>query len=268
MGEGLESRQRLSAAPQGAGPAGSADGTLGGDAMQDVEPEIPDSKKPRIEGIADVGGEHPEDRDLLGGEGHDWDDTFDCKIGEALGPLLVDVVRKEELAFMKKICLYDEVSIDECWEAIGKGPVSTMWVDVNKGTSSHPDVRCRLVARDFKPRGERDRVDLFAAMPPLEAKKLLFKMAVSTEPELRGGRWERPQLMFVDIKTAHLTGKVPDGEKAYIELPQGAARPGVCGRLRRWLYGMRRRRAKNKNQKNTKKAKKKQTIRRNSPWSG
>jgi hypothetical protein len=33
-----------------------------------------------------------------------------------------------------------------------------------------------LVGRDFKPKGERDREDLFAAMPPLEAKKLLFRM--------------------------------------------------------------------------------------------
>ena len=38
-------------------------------------------------------------------------------------------------------------------------------------------VRCRLVARDFKPRREGPRDDMFAAMPPLEAKKALFAHA-------------------------------------------------------------------------------------------
>ncbi len=51
-------------------------------------------------------------------------------------------------------------------------PVDSTWVDVTKGSARPPDVRCRLVASDFEPRGEKDRVGLFAAMPPLEAKKL------------------------------------------------------------------------------------------------
>ena len=35
-------------------------------------------------------------------------------------------------------------------------------------------VRCRLVARDFNPRREGPRDDLFATMRPLGAKKALF----------------------------------------------------------------------------------------------
>ena len=58
-----------------------------------------------------------------------------------------------------------------------KGPISVRWVDVNKGTKESPNVRCRMVARDFKPKGEKDGEDLFAAMPPLEAKKSLFRLA-------------------------------------------------------------------------------------------
>ena len=61
-------------------------------------------------------------------------------------------------------------------------------------------MRSRLVARDFKPEGERDRSDLFAAMPPLEAKKMLFRMAAGQPREWRGGRWTRPKLMFIDVK--------------------------------------------------------------------
>ena len=71
------------------------------------------------------------------------------------------------MAFMQKIQLYDVVDTNECWTQTGKPPVTTKWVRVNKGTSAEPDVRCRLVARDFKPKGERDRSEIFAAMPHL-----------------------------------------------------------------------------------------------------
>ena len=45
-------------------------------------------------------------------------------------------------------------------------PISTRWVDVNKGSTESPDVRCRLVARVFKPKGGKGPSDIFAAMPP------------------------------------------------------------------------------------------------------
>ncbi len=94
-------------------------------------------------------------------------------------------------------------------------------------------MRCRLVARDFKPKGEKDREDLFAAMPPLEAKKLLFRMAAAP-PE------GRPlKLMFIDVKKAHLNGVVGEGELALKGLPAEANSSGRCGRLKKWLYGMR-----------------------------
>ena len=52
-------------------------------------------------------------------------------------------------------------------------------------------VRCRLVARDFKPRREGPRDDLFAAMPPLEAKKALFPCVAGVrEKRTRSGRSE------------------------------------------------------------------------------
>ena len=110
---------------------------------------------------------------------------------------------------------------------------------MNKGSEEKPDVRCRLVARDFKPKGEKDRSDLFAAMPPLESKKMLFVLAASQPWELRRGKWERQKLMFVDVKKAHLNGVVGEDEHAYVALPTGCCGQGMCGRLRRWLFGMR-----------------------------
>ena len=108
-------------------------------------------------------------------------------------------------------------------------------MDLDKGTDEDPDVRCRLVARDFEPKGEKDREDLFAAMPPLECKKVLFRKAV--QMPRRGGK--KMKLLFIDVKKAHLNAFLEEGEHAYIDLPEEDAEMGMCGRLRRWLYGMR-----------------------------
>jgi len=145
----------------------------------------------------------------------------------------------EEIEFMKKICSYDVVENAECWEKTGKPPISTKWVRMNKGTDVEPDIRCRLVARDFKPKGEKDRSEIFAAMPPLESKKLLFQQAVTQNARNRSRGEEGLEFMLVDVKKAHLNGFVGEDEFAYIELPWRATKEGQCGRLRRWLYGMR-----------------------------
>ena len=84
-----------------------------------------------------------------------WDDGayVDERTGEELDPKLVRQAESEEIAFLKRISLYVEVDTAECWANTGKAPISTKWVKVNKGTTEVPEVRCRLVARDFKPKG-------------------------------------------------------------------------------------------------------------------
>ncbi len=59
-------------------------------------------------------------------------------------------------------------------------------------------VRYRLVARDLKVKGEKDREDLFAATLPLEGKRVLFSRVATV------GRGVR-KLLFVDAKKAHLS---------------------------------------------------------------
>ena len=66
-----------------------------------------------------------------------------------MDPELVAKARSKEVEFMAKIGLYQEVDITECFEM-----VSTRWVDPNKESTESPYVQCRLVARDFKPKGE------------------------------------------------------------------------------------------------------------------
>ena len=141
---------------------------------------FPVNRKPRssnAEGHVFVGGLDTNDEE----EASLWDDGayVDERTGEELDPKLVRQAESEEIAFLKRINLYVEVDTAECWTNTGKAPISIKWVKVNKGTTEVPEVRCRLVARDFKPKGEKDRGDLFAAMPPLESKKAIFQQAVN-----------------------------------------------------------------------------------------
>eukprot|EP00973_Karenia_brevis_P074495 10351802-Karenia_brevis.AAC.1 len=73
------------------------------------------------------------------------------------------------------------------------------------------EVRSRMVARHFKG-GYRDRDDLFAEAPPLEAKRMLMSRATSRRHDGR-----RRKLMFIDVKVAHLNAECQ--EDVYLELP-------------------------------------------------
>jgi hypothetical protein len=117
---------------------------------------------------------------------------IDTWTGDALDPRLVSEARHEELSYLKEIEVYEQCTLQDCWEKTGKAPISNKWVEITKGTSDCPDIRCRLVARDFRGEGEGHRDDLFAAMPPWEAKCFLFMIAVSTDPV---------RAMLIDVKS-------------------------------------------------------------------
>ena len=45
------------------------------------------------------------------------------------------------------------------------------------------------------------------------------------------------KLLFIDVRKAHTN---PECEQdVFIELPPECAKPGVCGKLKYWLYGFR-----------------------------
>ena len=80
-------------------------------------------------------------------------------------------------------------------------PIGTRWVDVNKGDDANPEYSSRLVAQEIK---RDNREDLFAATPPLEAKKMLMAMAVIEcigyrKGDQNGGN----NLEFIDVKRAY-----------------------------------------------------------------
>ena len=176
-----------------------------------------------------------------------WDEAFDEVDGdeadgepsEGVGfdPQLLSAARLEEIQFMQDLGVWEQSSAQECLAKTGRKPTSTKWVDVDKGRDGEVLVRSRLVARDFKVKGDSRGFDVFAATPPLELKRLLFRMA-RTAGSVGGCDADGPvKLMFVDVKKAHLNGEVGPDEHEFIQLPAEAG--GGVGKLRRWLYGMR-----------------------------
>ena len=117
----------------------------------------------------------------------------------------------------------------------GKRPIGTRWIDILKGELT----RSRWVAQDFEKKSDNNREDLFAAMPPLEAKKALFRLAAVKMTGKMTQRGKAMKLMMVDVRKAHLNAKC-NRDDVYVALPEEAkAGPGMCGRLLSWLYGRR-----------------------------
>ena len=106
---------------------------------------------------------------------------------------------------VEKLNMFEFYSEDDMKAITSEAPTSTKWVDVRKMNDDGEEfMRSRLVARDFRPRRGPDRPDLFAAMPPLEAKKMLFIMTVAGGAFEQRGSKDEQKLMFIDVRKAHL----------------------------------------------------------------
>ena len=159
-----------------------------------------------------------------------WDDVTEAE----LRPELVRAARDVEMKFFKDMGVYTRVPRSEQARTGGK-IIKTRWVDVNKGDSSHPNYRSRLVGKEFKT-GVDDT--LFAATPPLEALRLIVSRAATAVEDQNAGEVVR-ELMVNDVSRAYFYAKAT--RCIYIELPEedveGA--PDEIGRLELSLYGTR-----------------------------
>ena len=170
-----------------------------------LEGRILDVPKSEMKVNDDQVERHWSDLGILAVEGDlDADDAeafFDDLTGEGLDSGDVAEARCDEMDFAKDIRVYEERPESECWQKTGKAPIDTRWIDTVKG----PSIRSRWVARDFKKKGDSNREDLFAAMPPLEAMKALFWMAA---PRMKGRftrMRRRMKLMFIYVRKATRT---------------------------------------------------------------
>ena len=106
---------------------------------------------------------------------------------------LVREARAEGLNYFNTLPVWEVVKTQKCLDITGRPPISTKWVDVNKGDQQDYDVRCRLVAREM---GGAKSDEFYAPTPPLEAKRLLFSEAARNR---RIGKHEK-KLLFVDVR--------------------------------------------------------------------
>ena len=157
--------------------------------------------------------------------------------GEALDGHLVTMAKHEELTEVYRRSVWSEAPVEDCVRDTGKPPIPARWVVTNKGDKLHPNVRCRLVAKHLAAKygGKSSTEDLFAAMPPFELVKALLLKCV----QRRDLRSKVRKVLFIDVSKAHLYAPVGEGIKNYVDLPPECSKPGVCGLLNFWLYGMR-----------------------------
>lgn len=115
---------------------------------------------------------------------------------------------------------------------MGCKPITTKWLDANKGDEKVPNYRSRLVGREIK---KDARLDLFAATPPLETIKFLMSYCA------KGQRRNDPlRMAVIDIKRAYFYA--PAKRPVFIEIPDEDKEPGgwgKVGQLHLSLYGAR-----------------------------
>ena len=156
--------------------------------------------------------------------------AYDDLTGDELDPTMMKKARKEEIAYFKKMGVYDKVDIEECYKVTGKAPIAVRWVDVNKGDSTNPNYRSRLVAKEFNTGVNHD---LYAATPPSECLRLLLSI-------LANKRQQGTTLMYADVSRAYFYAKAE--RPVFVKLPEEDREEGdgnKCGRLRMSMYGTR-----------------------------
>ena len=137
------------------------------------------------------------------------------------------VVRREEIDWVHSEGVYEIVPIQECKDA-GMKPLDLIRGDTDKSVDPHrqvcgsdtEEIRSRLCARECKTKkpGKIQRVlpasQLFSAMPPLEAVKVLVSIMMSVSLSNKG----KPlKLRHYDIGRAHFQGTAQ--RPIYIKLP-------------------------------------------------
>ena len=153
--------------------------------------------------------------------------------GKPLRADLVQVARGEEMAKFGQNEVYTKVPISECVAVTGKQPIGSRWIDINKGDEAVPNYRSRLVAKEIR-RGPNE--EMFAATPPLEAKKCLFSMCTTQFARGRCSNFHgKNKLLFIDVSRAYFYA--PSRRPVYVKLPDEDDEPGMCGRLNVSMYG-------------------------------
>ena len=181
-------------------------------------------------------GEHKsphedDERGIWEKELYDGKDFFDDVTGKSLNHDMAVEARRLEMQFFRRMKVYSKVPRSEA-VINGCKVITTRWLDINKGDDVKPNLRARLVGRELK---LDNRLDLFAATPPLEALRLIC--AICANNQFRDNPF---RILSVDVRRAYFYAKV--SRSVYIEIPAEDWQPGDEGKVARLnlsLYGTR-----------------------------
>lgn len=90
---------------------------------------------------------------------------------EPLDAELVRKTRSDDIEYMERFKVYEVVPIEQCYRDMGRGTISTQWLDINKGESNRMQLRSTSDVREIKASQDRAgvvRCDVLSAIPPRE----------------------------------------------------------------------------------------------------
>ena len=154
-----------------------------------------------------------------------WTDELEAKKMDGVTPAMIAAAKAKELSQLHARSTFElrqRRDLPHDLQVVG-----TRWVLVNKGSSSQPVVKARLVCQEFNTYKD---MDLFSGTPGLLAVKLLIA-------DLARNRGDRCA-MLLDVTGAFLYGQMR--RQVGIRLPpELGTGPGVIGLLHKSLYGLR-----------------------------
>ena len=155
----------------------------------------------------------------------EWEAEDDVK-GGPLDPREVKAAPQKEIQYLWDMEVYESRA------RTGRNPFGLKWIDTNKGSADAPRHRSRLVCTEVRLKGVEP---IFSATPPLETLRVLLCVACQEDVF----RVQDPFLISIaDVSRAHFYADAV--RDVYVRLPDEdlkAKLPGVCGKLRKTMYG-------------------------------
>lgn len=159
-----------------------------------------------------------------------WDEVSHKKLDDAG----VRNARLEAIEQFYAHGVYEKLPTEKSWSATGNKRIQAKCIDIDRGDEVHGEYGSRLVAKEIK---LDKRNHLFAATPPLEAKKMLLSYPMTAGIGYLPGEEGGMKLNFIDISRAYFQADAI--RDVYVELPSEDWGEGMCGKLRRPMHGRR-----------------------------
>ena len=161
----------------------------------------------------------------------EWEAEDDVK-GGPLDPREAKNACEKEVKYLWDMEVHEYSTEAEARARTGRKPVGLKWIDTNRGRAEAPRYRSRLVCTEERHKGVEP---IFSATPPLETLRVLLIVACQEDVF----RVKDPFLISTaDVSRAHFYADAV--RDVYVRLPDEdpkAKQPGVCGKLRKTMYG-------------------------------